>query len=230
MKRPHYFALPTLFLASLCGCATPAPGIVPGPVVATPIKPPMYLERPANGAIYQPWMTSNALFSSERRPQAVGDTLKVDIAESLKASHAQSTDTSRQNALTVKGPGTGGGTGPLNAILNANASASGSDSYKGNGTTDTSTSFATQIAVTVINVLPNGNLVVAGERNIGLNGGRNTLRFSGTLDPRDIRTGNIVDSKDVVNASFESVAQGDVNDASQRSWLQRVLTRSLSIW
>ncbi|XHS76892.1 flagellar basal body L-ring protein FlgH [Burkholderiaceae bacterium UC74_6] len=215
----------------LCGCAGPAPTVVPGPVLATPVKPPMYLERPNNGAIYQAWMQPNALFSAERRPQAVGDTMKVDIAENLKASHEQSTNTSRQNSLTVKGPGSGGKSGGvLNSILNADASASGSDSYKGNGTMDASTSFTSQIAVTVINVLPNGNLVVAGERNIGLNGGRNTLRFSGTLDPRDIRPGNVIDSKDVVNASFESVAQGDVNDASSRTWLQRVLARTLSVW
>jgi len=217
-------------VALLAGCASTPPSIVPGPVLATPMKPPMYLERPNNGAIYQSWMSPNSLFSGERRPQAIGDTLKVDISENLKASQAQSSDTSRQNSIAVKGPGGSKSGGVVGSILNADASASGSDSFKGNGTTDANNTFTAQIAVTVINVLPNGNLVVAGERNIGLNGGRSTLRFSGTLDPRDIHPGNVIDSKDVVNASLESVAQGDVNDASQRTWLQRVLARSLSIW
>lgn len=215
--------------ALLCACAS-SPTIVPGPVAAAPLQPPMYLERPNNGAIYQSWMASNSLFSGERRPQAIGDTLKVDISESLKATQQQGTDASRQNSLTVKGPG-GGKSGSLfGAIVNADASASGSDSFKGSGTTNATNTFDAQLAVSVINVLPNGNLVVAGERNIGLNGGRNTLRFSGTLDPHDIRPGNVVSSKDVVNASLETVANGDVNDASSRSWLQRVLARSMSIW
>lgn len=212
------------------GCASSPPSIVPGPLVAMPAKPPMYLERPNNGAIYQSWMSPNSLYSSERRPQAIGDTLKVDISETIKASQQQSTDVSRQNSLSVKGPGTGGSGGIVNSILNANASASGSDAFKGGGTSDVTNSFTAQIAVSVINVLPNGHLVVAGERNIGLNGGRSTLRFSGTLDPHDIRPGNVIDSKDVVNASLESVAQGEVNEASSRSWLQKVLARSLSIW
>lgn len=229
-------SFPSLAAASavallLGACAAPAPSIVPGPVLAMPMKPPMYLERPSNGAIYQSSMSPNSLFSSERRPQGIGDTLKVDIAETLKASQQQSTDAGRQNSLAVKGPGAGKKSSNLvDSLLNVDATASGSDSFKGSGTTEAATSFSTQIAVSVINVLPNGHLVVAGERNIGLNGGRNTLRFSGTLDPRDIRPGNVINSRDVVNASLESVGQGDVSDAATRTWLQRVLTRSLSIW
>ena len=65
---------------------------------------------------------------------------------------------------------------------------------------------------------------------MGLNKGVNTLRFSGIVNPRDIRPGTVGASRDVVNASLESVAQGDVSEASSRSWLQRVLARSLSIW
>ena len=84
--------------------------------------------------------------------------------------------------------------------------------------------------MTVINVLPNGNLLVAGERSMGLNGGVSTLRFSGIVNPRDIGPGNVVASRDVVNASLENAARGDIAEATSRSWLQRVLARSLSIW
>lgn len=59
------------------------------------------------------------------------------------------------------------------------------------------------MAVTVINVLPNGHLLVAGERSMGLNGGVSTLRFSGIVNPRDIGPGNVVASADVVNANLE---------------------------
>jgi len=190
----------------------------------------MFLERPSNGAIYQPGMNPNSLFSADRRPSAVGDTLKVDIDEGLKASQKQSTDTSRDNKLAVKGPGGSSRVGAIERLLNLDASASGSDSFKGDGSTQTDNSFPTQMAVSVINVLPNGHLLVAGERNIGLNRGVNTLRFSGIVNPRDIRPGNVVQSRDVVNASLESVAQGDVSEASSRSWLQRVLARTLSVW
>ena len=216
-------------LAVLGGCAG-APPTVPGPMLVTPPQAPMYLERPSNGAIYQPGMSPTSLFSGEKRPSAIGDTLKIDIQETLKATQKQTTDTSRDNRLAVRGPGGQSKVGAVERLLNIDATASGSDAFKGSGTTETDNSFVTQVAVSVINVLPNGNLLVAGERNVGLNKGVNTLRFSGIVNPRDIRPGNVVASRDVVNASLESVAQGDVSEASSRSWLQRVLARSLSIW
>ncbi len=215
--------------AGLAGCASPAPTVA-GPMMVTPPQAPMYIERPNNGAIYQPGMSPTSLFSGEKRPSAIGDTMKVDIQETLKASQKQTTDTTRDNKLAVQGPGGKSNIGAVERLLNIDATASGSDSFKGSGTTETDNSFVTQVAVSVINVLPNGNLLVAGERNVGLNKGVNTLRFSGIVNPRDIRPGNVVSSRDVVNASLESVAQGDVSEASSRSWLQRVLARSLSIW
>jgi flagellar L-ring protein precursor FlgH len=216
-------------LGALSGCAGPTPTVA-GPMMVTPPQAPMYIERPSNGAIYQTSMSANSLFSGEKRPSAIGDTLKVDIQESLKASQKQTTDTSRDNKLAVRGPGGQSKIGVVERLLNVDATASGSDSFKGSGTTETDNSFVTTMAVSVINVLPNGNLLVAGERNVGLNKGVNTMRFSGIVNPHDIRQGNLISSRDVVNASLESVAQGDVSEASSRSWLQRVLARSLSIW
>jgi flagellar L-ring protein precursor FlgH len=214
----------------LAGCGS-APPVVPGPLYVPPAPPPLYVERPVNGAIFQPHMTQSTLFSSDRRPQAIGDTLKVDIAESLQASQKSSTDTGRDNKVSVKGPGKSEKSGGLfESLMNANASASSNDSFKGSGTTEASSGFNAHLAVTVINVLPNGHLLVAGERKMGLNGGVSVLRFSGVVDPHDIRPGNIVNSRDVANASLESGGSGDVSDAASRSWLQRVLSRSMAIW
>lgn len=190
----------------------------------------MFLEQPSNGAIYQAHMGTATLFSGERRPRAIGDTLKVDIAETMRAIQKQTGETNRENKVAVKGPGTAKPGGPLASLINIDATASGSDSFKGSGNAETSNSFIAQLAVTVINVQPNGNLLVAGERNMGLNGGVSTLRFSGIVNPRDIGPGNVVASRDVVNANLENVARGDLSEASSRSWLQRVLSRSLSIW
>jgi flagellar L-ring protein FlgH len=82
----------------------------------------------------------------------------------------------------------------------------------------------------VINVLPNGNLLVAGDRAIAMNGGVSVLRFSAIVNPRDIGPGNVVASSDTVNARMEVVGRGDVSDVSSRSWIQRVLANSLSFW
>ncbi|KQV97236.1 flagellar basal body L-ring protein FlgH [Rhizobacter sp. Root1221] len=214
---------------ALTGCATHTP-LVSGPVIAAPLPMPMTLERVNNGSIFQAGMASAALFSGEVRPRSVGDSLKIDIAETVRAKREVNTDTSRENAVASKGPGSKSASGVLGSLLNLDASASGSDSFKGAGTTGNSSSFTGQLAASVINVLPNGHLVVAGERSVAMNGGTSTLRFSGIVNPRDIRPGNIVASGDAVNARVELVGQGDVSEAATRNWLQRVLTSSMTVW
>lgn len=213
----------------LSACSTPE-SVVRGPTLVAPLQPANYVEQVNNGAIFQASMSNGSLFSGERRPRNIGDTLKVDIVESLSASQKLATDTSRDNKLAVKGPGGSKAGGILGSLLNADATASGSDAYKGSGSTENTTSFNGQLAASVINVLPNGQLLVAGERSMAFNGGVQTLRFSGLVNPHDIGSGNVVKSADVVNARLEVLGRGDVSEASTRNWLQRLLTHSLTVW
>ena len=216
-------------LAGLTGCSSQP--VVQAPLYVPPNPPQMLVERSNNGAIYQAAFASGSLFSSARRPVNIGDVVKVNIDEVVKASRKLTTDTSRQNAVADKGPGSSrSGSKLIDFFGNIDASASGSDSYKGSGATDNNSSFSGQIAATVINVLPNGHLLVAGERRIGLNGGLSALRFSGVIDPQDIKAGNVIASADVVNARFELAGEGDVSDAASRNWLQRLLTNQMSVW
>jgi len=216
--------------ASLCGCASTVSPVAGPPYSVPPNVPPAYVERVNNGAIFQASMSAVSLFSNDRRPRSVGDTLKVEIDEKLSISRKLNTDTSRENSVASKGPGGSTSGGIVQRLLNLNASASGKDSYKGKGSTDNSSSFTGQLAASVINVLPNGHLVVAGERNITLNGSVGSLRFAGVVNPQDIKAGNIVASGDVVNAHFEVGGAGDVQDASSRNWVQRFLTNQLTVW
>lgn len=217
-------------LITLAGCAASPESVVPGPLMVPVPAPPMFVERPATGAIFQPGMQAHTLFSSDRRPSKIGDTLKVDIDERLKASQQQSSDSAKDSRLSAKGPGGRSSIGAVDRLLNMDASASGSSGFKGNGSTEATTSFTGQLAVSVINVLPNGHLIVAGERKVGLNREVSALRFSGVVNPRDIGPGNVVQSRDVLNASIESVAQGDISEGATRSWLQRLLGRAYSVW
>lgn len=217
-------------LVALVGCASTTSPVAGPPYAVAPNPPPVYIERVANGAIYQASLSPVSLFANDRRPRHIGDTLKIDIAEKLSISRKLSTDTSRENTVGAKGPGGSTGNGLLSKLLNLNASASGSDSYKGSGSTDNTSSFSGQLAASVINVLPNGHLVVAGERNITLNGSIGTLRFAGVVNPQDIQAGNVVASADVVNARFEVGGAGDIQDAASRNWMQRLLTNHLSLW
>ena len=220
----------TIVCASLmAGCASTPSTIIQGPVTAQPIARPAYVERVNTGSLFQ--SNTASLFSNRRKPRSIGDTLKVDISESLSASNTVKTETGRESALFSKGPGSSSSPYSLvSGLLNQDATASGSNSFKGNGTAKNDSSFTGQLAASVINVLANGNLVVAGERSISLNGSLSTMRFSGIVDPNDFKDGNVIASSDVVKARLEVVGQGDVSDSATRSWLQRVLTNTLSVW
>jgi flagellar L-ring protein precursor FlgH len=221
----------TVVVSILSGCSgIPPSEIVLGPLAANPVPRPQSIERIASGSIYQPNMTSFSLFTGDRKPRFVGDTLKVNISENLNATSTVNTDTSRDTKLVSQGPGAKAGLGIISSIFNLNATAAGSASFKGAGTTQNTGQFTGQVAATVVNVMPNGNLVVAGDRTIALNGGVNVLRFSGIVNPKDIQPGNIVASSDTVNARLEVVGRGDVSDVSSRNWIQRVLADSLSFW
>jgi len=217
----------SLLLAST-GCATHNEPVVQGPLFVAPVQAHVALERAPTGSLFQPQV--DALFTGRRKPSAIGEVLKVDISESLSASSTVKSDIGRDTALQSKGPGTTSEGALFRDLLNQNLSASGSSSFKGNGSAQNDSSFNGQIATSVINVLANGNLVVAGERAIALSGNRSTLRFSGVVDPRDIKDGNVVQSRDVVNARMELLGQGDLADGTSRNWLQRIFNNHLSIW
>lgn len=226
--RHHVLCAASTAALFLAGCASQPTSVVPGPTYVAPIERPASVERIPTGSLFQP--QSGSLFTGRRKPSAIGEVLKVDISERLRASNSVSADIDRQTSLSSKGPGTTSSGAFFKDLLNQDIAASGSSSFKGKGGTDNDSSFNGQIAASVINVLANGNLVVAGERTIALNGNASTLRFAGVVDPRDIKDGNVVKSSDVVNARMEVVGQGDVADGTSRNWLQRIFNNSLSIW
>lgn len=212
----------------LLGCTSAPITTVPGPLSALPVARPANLERVTTGSLFQ--ASSGSLFNGRQKPRAIGDTVKVNISESLSASDTIKADASRETALTSKGPGNVGEGALLADIFNQDNTASGKTTFKGNGTSKNDSKFTGQLAASVINVLANGNLVVAGERSIALHGGGSILRFSGVVDPRDIKDGNVIQSGDVVNARLEVVAQGDSSEIASRTWLQKVLNATQAIW
>jgi flagellar L-ring protein precursor FlgH len=225
-------ALGALALAgAFAGCSTPSP-LVQGPVSVRPVAPPSYAERTVTGGIYRPNLNNVALFSDQRKPQAIGDTIKVDISESLNASSVVNSVNSRENSVTSKGPGMNSNSlgSLLKGLANMDASASGSDAFTGKGNSQNTSTFQARISAYVVNVLSNGNLVVAGERSMMFNGTLNTLRFSGVVNPLDIKAGGIVASGDVADAKTELTGAGGTADTASRTWLQKLLTDGLSVW
>ena len=86
---------------------------------------------------------------------------------------------------------------------------------------ESANTFSGSITATVLEVLPNGHLVVAGEKQIGVNQNVDVLRFSGTVDPRHIQPGNVVASTQVANARIQSRNRGAQGEVQAIGWLSR---------
>lgn len=212
---------------ALAGCASQPPSIITTPMTAA--MPPVAIERPVNGAIFQASANSASLFSSDRS-KGLGDLVKVQISEKLVAASKSSTDSSRETSFTAKGPGAQGTGGVLGKLLDMDADSSGTNKFKGGGTSGAESSFDGQLVATIVNVMPNGNLLLAGERVVAFGGSQTGLRFAGVVDPKDVKYGNVVSSSDVGNARIEVIAAGEVSEASNRRWIQKVLSNAFTIW
>ena len=99
--------------------------------------------------------------------------------------------------------------------------ASTNNAFSGKGGTESANTFTGSITTTVVDVLPNGHLVVTGEKQIGVNQNVDVLRFSGTVDPRHIRSGNTVASTQMANVRVESRGRGAQGEAMAIGWLAR---------
>ena len=191
------------------------------PVVAeaVPVAP------PTSGAIFNA-AAYRPLFE-DHRARLAGDSLTVVIVEKISASQKSTSSvdkTGQLSAAITALPGIS-----PNSFNRASAAGSSSNTYAGKGATESSNDFSGTITVVVTGVLPNGHLLVAGEKQIGVNANVDTLRFSGQVDPRAILPGNNVPSTQVANVRVEHKSRGQQADAQVIGWLARFFLNVLPI-
>lgn len=170
-----------------------------------------------NGAIFQQAL-HRPLFE-DPRARLRGDIITIAINEKNSASRTSSSTASKSNDVKASAPTLGGLS--ASALKNVSAGASSSNTFSGKGDTANENSFAGTITVTVASVLPNGNLVVVGEKQIGINHNLEFIRFSGVVNPVTLQAGNIVESTKVADARLEYTGKGYIDEAQRMGWLSR---------
>jgi flagellar L-ring protein precursor FlgH len=217
-----------LFAAILGGCASIDDYRNPKVEVAdsTPVAPPVQTMPPAaNGAIFNA-AAYRPLFE-DHRARLPGDSLTVVIVEKISASQ-KSTSTIDKSAQITGGITALPGISP-SSFGRASVAGSSANTYAGKGATESSNDFSGTITVVVTGVLPNGHLLVAGEKQIGVNANVDTLRFSGQVDPRAVLPGNSVPSTQIANVRVEHKSRGQQADAQVVGWLARFFLSVLPI-
>ena len=211
----HTAAVMIFSMLVLGACA-----VVPDTIVHQPtnIKPPQAAQlAPANGGIFQA-AAYRPLFE-DRRARLVGDVLTIAINEKTNAGKQAGSSGSKSGSVAASIPTVLGL--PLKFLQGTSVSAQSANKYEDKGAENSSNIFTGTIAVTVAEVLPNGNLVVSGEKQVALDKGVEYIRFSGVVSPDTIATGNVVSSTQVADARVEYRTNSRIDAAQVMTSLTR---------
>ena len=207
----------------LCAACAPLPQKVvvdfaEPKVSAAPVASATSARKPVTGSLFS--TSSYRPAFEDSRARLLGDIVTIQIVESLAASQVTAStvnrNTSSDTSITPPLPGLLGAD-----LINLNMANKTNNDFSGKGGTTAANTFTGSISATVIEVLPNGNLVVAGEKQIGVNQNVDVMRFSGTVDPRLLQPDNIIYSTQVANLRVESRGRGAQGEAQTVGWLSR---------
>ncbi len=188
------------------------------PVAALPSKP-------ATGAIYV-GRQSDSWFGKSRSFQ-VGDVITVLLNESSQASRTLNGTITRDSSNDVIPTGFSNWAKGKNGWMNGIKTDGASFSNKGTGAADQQASLTGSVAVAVVEVMPNGNLVLRGEKQLALTEGTEMIQVSGIIRPDDVSPSNTVQSKRLANAQISYRGTGDLANATRAGWGTSAL---LKLW
>ncbi|NQZ53523.1 MAG: flagellar basal body L-ring protein FlgH [Piscirickettsiaceae bacterium] len=198
---------------------------------------PVAVEQQENtdGAIFD--IATNISLFEDYRARRVGDILMVKLEEETEAEKETETIVKKSNSNSITNPTVFGTTPefdlpsvlPLASNHNNNLAFSlgSTHDFKGQGDSDQSNELTGEISVSVVEVLPNGNMIIRGEKVITINQGNEYIRLSGIISPRDIDANNTISSKRVADAQIAYVGDGPTNDANVTGWLSRFFLSAL---
>jgi flagellar L-ring protein precursor FlgH len=217
-RLPKIAALALLGLAAvLTGCASAPATNVQQPMSARPVyKAPENIA--ANGSIFQ-GNGGRSIFE-DRRARYIGDTVTINVVEKNTASTKSNTKTARDSTMTA-GVNAYAGLPGKNLIPAIGLGLDSKNEFDGSGESKGENTFTSTITATVVDVLPNGNLIVSGEKQVAINQGSEFIRFSGVVNPSTITTSNAVNSSQIADARIEYKQNGYLVENQQPGWLAR---------
>ena len=213
-------------VAALLGGCVIAGDVRPYPTMAPlqPIMPPQ--AEPTAGAIYA--AGPGLQLYSDRRARDVGDLLTITLLENTTAQTSANTATNKESNLSLGTPSILGAPVTLGGKDILSATAKGARDFTGKGNSAQSNRLQGNVTVTVVQRLPNGNLVVQGQKNLRLNQGDELVQVQGIVRPGDISADNTVPSSRVAEARIVYGGRGPVAQSNAMGWLSRFFNSGLT--
>lgn len=210
--------LMTLFtVISLSGCESlPKRDPAFAPVQPSNLKPPQKI----TGSIYQ--SGHDIRLFEDHSARRIGDILTVLLDEDTKAKKKADLDTAKNNSISVTAPNIAGIDPSILFGKDLSATLASNSKFEGEGKANQSNSLKGNISVTVVDVFPNGNLRVRGEKRVTLNDGSEFIRLSGIVRPIDISASNTISSGKVADATIMYTGDGAIADSSKQGWFAKI--------
>jgi flagellar L-ring protein precursor FlgH len=208
-------AMALICALALAGCVTPPKE----PDYSATWPEPAPSPETGNGAIYQ--VGHDVALFENSVARRIGDTLTIRLNEQTAASKSSSTTTSKSTSVDMPGPTIAGRPVTANGTPILNMSVDNKSKFDGEGDSSQSNKLQGDITVTVAQRLPNGNLLVRGQKWITINQGREYVRIQGIVRPIDIDPDNSISSLKVADAQIAYGGKGALADASTPGLLAR---------
>lgn len=163
---------------------------------------------------------------SDSKAHRVGDIISVILSESTQAQKNAKTELKKENSATLDPiVGLGGvGVNFKNDAIQFGYN-QGSD-FSGDSKTNQGNSLNGNISVHVLRVLPNGNLMIRGEKWMSLNNGDEYIRLTGVIRAQDISSSNTIISSKIANARIQYAGTGTFADIQEQGWLSSFFSSS----
>jgi flagellar L-ring protein FlgH len=185
------------------------------PVQPADLRPPMQ----NTGSIYQSGYDIRLFENHAAR--RVGDILTVTLIERTQARKLADMDAQKDSSISVTAPTLWGVASQALLGHDLQTSLASSHEFQGEGQANQSNSLTGDISVTVVELLPNGNLRIRGEKRVTLNDGSEYIRLSGIVRPQDISVSNTIPSTKVADPTIMYTGDGAVADSSKMGWFSR---------
>lgn len=168
---------------------------------------------------------SRAMFA-DKRATGVGDIITIIVSETSTASKNNETKTEKKSSLSAAITSflySPGASGLLTKKGQLPAMAYNSDiNHDGAGSINNSETVVAKIAVRIVDVLPNRNLIVEGRRETAFSGEKQTIVLRGTVRQDDVASDNTVFSYNVADATIQIIGKGTVSDVQRKGWFTRL--------
>lgn len=155
---------------------------------------------------------------TNRKASRVGDLITVLIVESTQGYNRATSNSKKEESQGLGGEGTG----PLDFIPLFGWTFEKDSEFKGSSNNRVEGGLNARISAQVIDILPNGHLVISGTRSLKVNGEDETITVLGEVRPEDVRANNTVVSTNIANAQIEYRGDGPATDAVKRGILHRL--------